>query len=409
MIEELYLENFKGIRKIKLKLRPLTIFIGPNGSGKSSALQALAVLKQSLGGSQLILEGDQVSIGAWGDVVREGDSSLEITIEHAGTLGAPSFLGSRYLAGYRFRSGDCIYVRAHADFDGHELQGEWAPPEPSEPISVPVGEGSQINFRVEGVVGGPLQYAGRSGEAVPEISERAGRLGEAFENELHSLHFVAPFRGLATTEYQLAPRTEDLSSLRSGHSPAAQLISILGYSLSLRRKVSGMLEQLFGHNVAFSLMTQNTGTARAVFERFDTPMVNDAAGANQLLFVLTQFAQAQEGSTLAVEEPEIHLHPRLQRDLVNLLVSRARDEGKRLILTTHSEHVVLAALALVLKGQVPAEDFALYQFSAPEGEVQVQETRVTKEGVLEPGLQDFFEVNIEELTDLLRALAGEGG
>ncbi len=35
MIEELYLENFKGIRKLKLKLRPLTIFIGPNGSRAS--------------------------------------------------------------------------------------------------------------------------------------------------------------------------------------------------------------------------------------------------------------------------------------------------------------------------------------------------------------------------------------
>ncbi len=414
MIEELYLENFKGIRKLKLKLRPLTIFIGPNGSGKSSALQALAALKQSVRQSQLILDGDQVSIGAWEDVVREGDSSLEITIEHAGTLGAPSFLGSRYRAGYRFRSGNLIYARASADFDGHELQGEWTPSEPSGPISVPVGEGSQVQFRVEGVVGGPLRYGGWSGaeedkKAVQEISERAEGLRLAFENELHSLYFVAPFRGLATTEYKLAPRTDDLSSLRAGYPSDTQLVSVLGYSLSLRKKVSGMLEQLFGHNVAFSLMTQSTGTARAVFERFDTPMVNDAAGANQLLFVLTQFALAQEGSTLAVEEPEIHLHPRLQRDLVDLLVSRARDEGKRLILTTHSEHVVLAALALVLKGQVRAEDFALYQFSAPEGEVQVKETRVTPEGVLEPGLQDFFEVNIEELSDLLRALAGEGG
>ncbi len=127
MIEELYLENFKGIRKLKLKLRPLTIFIGPNGSGKSSALQALAALKQSLQQSQLILDGDQISIGAWKDVVREGDSSLEISIEHAGTLGAPSFLGSRYLAGYRFRSGNLIYARASADFEGHEVQGEWDP------------------------------------------------------------------------------------------------------------------------------------------------------------------------------------------------------------------------------------------------------------------------------------------
>lgn len=41
MIESLSLRNFKVLRNVNVKLRPLTLVVGPNGSGKSSILLAL--------------------------------------------------------------------------------------------------------------------------------------------------------------------------------------------------------------------------------------------------------------------------------------------------------------------------------------------------------------------------------
>ena len=41
MIETLKLQNFKVLRDVDVKLRPLTVIVGPNGSGKTSILQAL--------------------------------------------------------------------------------------------------------------------------------------------------------------------------------------------------------------------------------------------------------------------------------------------------------------------------------------------------------------------------------
>jgi predicted ATPase len=41
MIETLKLRNFKVLRDVDVKLRPLTVIVGPNGSGKSTLLEAL--------------------------------------------------------------------------------------------------------------------------------------------------------------------------------------------------------------------------------------------------------------------------------------------------------------------------------------------------------------------------------
>lgn len=46
MIETLSLRNFKALREVDVRLRPLTLIVGPNSSGKSTLLQALAGITQ---------------------------------------------------------------------------------------------------------------------------------------------------------------------------------------------------------------------------------------------------------------------------------------------------------------------------------------------------------------------------
>ena len=49
MITNITLENFKCFRQVSINPKRLTVLIGPNGTGKSSVLQALLLLKQSVG------------------------------------------------------------------------------------------------------------------------------------------------------------------------------------------------------------------------------------------------------------------------------------------------------------------------------------------------------------------------
>jgi hypothetical protein len=72
-------------------------------------------------------------------------------------------------------------------------------------------------------------------------------------------------------------------------------------------------------------------------------------GSRQLLPVIAQLAYSDPGSIALVEEPEVSLHPEYQR-LLPVLFGRAVNEGKQVLVTTHSSYFPLS-LDLILKGE----------------------------------------------------------
>ncbi|MCW5755354.1 MAG: AAA family ATPase [Phycisphaeraceae bacterium] len=63
-------------------------------------------------------------------------------------------------------------------------------------------------------------------------------------------------------------------------------------------------------------------------------------GVSQVLPVLVT-AFASEGSLLAMEQPELHLHPALQSELGDVVAESAIERGNTFLLETHSEHLLL--------------------------------------------------------------------
>ncbi len=67
-------------------------------------------------------------------------------------------------------------------------------------------------------------------------------------------------------------------------------------------------------------------------------------GVSQVLPVLVH-AYADEGKVVAIEQPEIHLHPALQAELGDLFIESALGERQNtFLLETHSEHLILRIL-----------------------------------------------------------------
>lgn len=62
-------------------------------------------------------------------------------------------------------------------------------------------------------------------------------------------------------------------------------------------------------------------------------------GLSQILPVIVGGLLLGSGETLILEQPEIHLHPRMQGDLADFILCNAQ-LGKRFIIETHSEHFI---------------------------------------------------------------------
>jgi predicted ATPase len=82
-------------------------------------------------------------------------------------------------------------------------------------------------------------------------------------------------------------------------------------------------------------------------------------GVSQVLPVLTVAFFAPPGSTVLLEEPEIHLHPLAQSVLAELFVEVSKKRKVQFIVETHSEHLFRRMQTLLAKGKTKAEDCAM--------------------------------------------------
>jgi predicted ATPase len=136
-------------------------------------------------------------------------------------------------------------------------------------------------------------------------------------------------------------------------------------------------------------------------------------GISQLIPVVVAALRTQEG-ILAIEQPELHVHPAIQVALGDLLIRAARIEQgglrteKTLLAETHSEHLMLRLLRRIREttdSQVPPgvdplkpENLSVIYVESNEQAVQFRMLRVDQEGeFIDRWPKGFFEERAEEL------------
>jgi hypothetical protein len=130
-------------------------------------------------------------------------------------------------------------------------------------------------------------------------------------------------------------------------------------------------------------------------------------GISQVLPVLV-YSYANQEKTIAIEQPEIHLHPALQAELGDVFIESALGERKNtFLLETHSEHIILRILKRIREtsanknSATPAirpEDVSLLFVGPSKQGSEVLQIRIDERGRLidrVPG--GFFEEDFAEL------------
>ena len=122
-------------------------------------------------------------------------------------------------------------------------------------------------------------------------------------------------------------------------------------------------------------------------------------GISQLLpFVVQSLVPGER--IISIEQPEVHIHPRLQADLGDLLVEAIKKEPpeKQFIIETHSEHLILRLQRLVYEKKIKPEDVSVIYISRGFEGAKAQRLRLDEEGDFVDEWPDgFFPERLREL------------
>ena len=117
-------------------------------------------------------------------------------------------------------------------------------------------------------------------------------------------------------------------------------------------------------------------------------------GVSQALPVVVALHTANPGQLVYIEQPEIHLHPRAQSAMAEILTDAAR-EGKRLVVETHSNLLLRGIQTAVAEGKLPPELVKLHWFTQLEdGSTRIDSADLDETGAFGNWPEDFHTITL---------------
>lgn len=322
-IRKVEIKNFRGLRHVVLEPTPMTVIIGENGSGKSNLLHALRLLFDPAW-RHLTADLDVSDINA--AAVEAGENYFEVKVEVGDLAGHPD-LRAVFMESLATDAAGDEYVTIKGTFSaddaGELVWGTTVLPPPgsraqARPFTARMGRMLPLLYL------DPVRDAQREGRVVrgSMLSRLLGDIDiSPVEDDLGQL------LDQANKKLASAPDIQAIQTKLAAHAKAMLPGGRATVELSLSGHETGDLLR----TVQVVLGTQ-PGQPSLPIRRHGTGLQNLI-----LIAMYRHLRDAHEGvyPTLAIEEPEAHLHPHAQRRLLQELKS----VGGATLMTTHSPSI----------------------------------------------------------------------
>ena len=172
------------------------------------------------------------------------------------------------------------------------------------------------------------------------------------------------------------------------------LTEVLKENDTVRNLVNDWLGR-FGLKVDVSTLQDVIHKLKIHQNTLDLDITDVGFGISQILPVIVQGFLSFKGSLTMVEQPEIHLHPKMQADLADLfidVVKSTNNEKKFLLIETHSEYLLRRLRRRIAEGLISSDDIAIYFVSPPknvDASSEILEKEVAVNGSFE-WPEDFY-------------------
>ena len=322
MLTKLICRNFKNFENVEVELSNPVVFIGPNNSGKTTALQALALW--------------EIGLKRWNEK-RKGKTNPEkrpgVAINRRDLISVP-VPNARLL----WRN---LQVRDVEKIDGKQRT-----------------QNIRIDIIVEGVTDGKTWECGLEFDYANEESfycrplrkldtegEVVGQMPIPDEAARHSVAFLPPMSGLASTERQL---NEGAVDVLIGEGRTAEVLRNLCYQVSQDTetwKWEGLCEQirkLFGVQLDKpDYIIERGEIVMSYRDESGIPLDLSSSGRGlQQTLLLLAYIAAHPGAVLLLDEPDAHLEILRQRQIYQVLTDLAREHNSQIVAASHSEVIL---------------------------------------------------------------------
>ncbi|MBK8908024.1 MAG: DUF3696 domain-containing protein [Rhodospirillales bacterium] len=410
MLTALRFSNFKSWAHADMACGPITGLFGTNSSGKTSLLQFLLLMKQTKDATDrkisLELNGGLVQLGTIKDAIHQHDEtgaikwSLSFRLPDELALSDPSESKTSVVAkGLELTLHADIAVRQMApvartlSYDLGDMCFSLAPRNGDVAqfdLEASVAEGATQDFNFLRTKGRPWQLPGPiKSYAFPDQArtyfQNAGFLADleaAYEAQIDGIFYLGPLREFPKRDYLWArSRPTDVGQRGEKAIDAILAATEAGEERNLRKKARKRpFQELIAHWLremglidSFSVVEIAPGSNRWQARVKTRPGASEVLltdvgfGVSQVLPVVTLLQYVPEGSTVILEQPEIHLHPLAQAGLADVIIQAATHRKVQVILESHSEHLLLRLQRRIAEQTVPASDVKLYFCDAANG------------------------------------------
>jgi predicted ATPase len=427
-IEEIRIAGFKSlVKETRLSVRPLTILAGANSSGKSSAMQPLLLLKQTLASpvepSVLNIAGPNVQFTQHKQLFSHSPASrLEARTMQ---FGFTTSTGRTDLY-YRLERQELTIQKAEYSF----LRPE-ASPEPILLQAEGMSKAAQAALlkRFSAHIGqvGPVPGAVSLHvdrwrgflRLFAKIAFPQGSMTQTLvspEDVAQSLLSVIHIPGLRGNPRRDYPRLSTQGPRFDGH--FQEYVAGIIASWKTGKQAAALGEALQQLGLTWKVHAQTLDATRVEIQvgRLKSPgrggakdlvsIADVGFGVSQVLPALVAMQVAEPGQLVYLEQPEIHLHPKAQRDLAKLLADAAKRDV-RLLIETHSSILLRGIQTLVARDELDPKLVKLHWFSrdARSGETTVTSADLDEDGAFGADWpEDFDDTYLASESDYLDAV-----
>ena len=444
MLTRLRLENFKSWQDTgEIALRPVTGIFGANSSGKSALIHALLLLKQTADSADRAIvfhfggAATRVDLGDFKSVVHGHDTERALGL----------FLTWRTERSFEVTDTDRNLSVAQSNVVGFQVASRWEGIGARERLVVDrmsyrVGEaafgmrrGSSSKFRpyTENTDFKFNRRRGRPSDVTSLVKcygfpdtvranyQNAGFLTDlefALEKRLEEVYYLGPLRAYPERVYAWSgAQPTDMG--QAGESVVEALLAARqqglkispGYRkhrLTLEQYVARWLQDL---GLIYDFRVEPVAEGSRLFEvrvrkspKAAEVLITDVGfGVSQILPVLVLCFYVPEGSTVILEQPEIHLHPSVQAGLADVFIDAWEKRKVQVIVESHSEHLLRRLQRRIAEKKLSQDNVGLYFCKEEDGVSRLDSLEIDLFGHISNWPQDFFGDQFGEIAAMSEA------